>query len=543
MRGGAGAAALLLAAAAVSAVPVRPGTRAAAPAASLAHDINIVHVTDVHSWLSGHLHEPANEADYPDVLALFQHLEARAHAQGRDIFLFNSGDIVDGTGLAGATAVDGAALTPIIRQMPFAALTCGNHELYINSTVENLVQSGFIDSWRGLYVQGNIRNATTDALLGAPFAHIKGALGTELVVLGFLYNMADACGTVRVEDVAAAIQRPWFAQAMQAASSPSVQAIVVLAHMHFEDPLVAVIRKAIRKANVGKPLILLTGHSHIRAYAVLDPWAVTMESGKYLDTVGLLGCSSSAAGLACDHEFVTPHRPTFYNLTATSAATFQTPASRAMRTDVRKLRRELGLDQVIGCSAREYRVWAPVDAPDSLWRLFVQQIAPAELPLPAQKHLVFVGSTGSFRWNLYQGPVSLDDTYVVNPFKDPFVAARTVPGPVLAAALAAVLHKKVDMSSEGLRTADMAWLNGELPAYLSSVAPEDLDPRVDYDLVWFAFDTPVMQAALAKANGGVAVPVSSFRQGDIDSRSVFESFIRREWPCLSRGASPGQLSE
>ena len=106
-----------------------------------------------------------------------------------------------------------------------------------------------------------------------------------------------------------------------------------------------------------------------------------------------------------------------------------------------------------------------------------------------------------------------------------------------------LLHKKVEMSSEGLRTADMAWLNGELPAYLSSVAPEDLDPRVDYDLVWFAFDTPVMQAALAKANGGVAVPVSSFRQGDIDSRSVFESFIRREWPCPSRGASPGQLSE
>ena len=162
MRGGAGAAALLLAAAAVSAVPVRPGTRAAAPAASLAHDINIVHVTDVHSWLSGHLHEPANEADYPDVLALFQHLEARAHAQGRDIFLFNSGDIVDGTGLAGATAVDGAALTPIIRQMPFAALTCGNHELYINSTVENLVQSGFIDRCiRVLYILVHLARALT----------------------------------------------------------------------------------------------------------------------------------------------------------------------------------------------------------------------------------------------------------------------------------------------------------------------------------------------------------------------------------------------
>ena len=93
--------------------------------------------------------------------------------QGKDVFLFNSGDIVDGTGLAGATPVDGAAILPIVQQvrflqrgasatcsifghalcqplrrltstdlaqMPFAAITCGNHELYINSTIENLAQ-------------------------------------------------------------------------------------------------------------------------------------------------------------------------------------------------------------------------------------------------------------------------------------------------------------------------------------------------------------------------------------------------------------------
>ena len=48
---------------------------------ALDKDVNIVHLTDVHSWLSGHLHEPDNEADYPDVLAFFQHLEAAAHAK------------------------------------------------------------------------------------------------------------------------------------------------------------------------------------------------------------------------------------------------------------------------------------------------------------------------------------------------------------------------------------------------------------------------------------------------------------------------------
>lgn len=60
---------------------VRAAAGAAVQAGVLDGDVNIVHLTDVHSWLSGHLHEPDDEADYPDVLAFFQHLEAIAHAK------------------------------------------------------------------------------------------------------------------------------------------------------------------------------------------------------------------------------------------------------------------------------------------------------------------------------------------------------------------------------------------------------------------------------------------------------------------------------
>eukprot|EP00802_Teleaulax_amphioxeia_P008441 Tamp_08450.p1 GENE.Tamp_08450~~Tamp_08450.p1 ORF type:complete len:541 (-),score=151.44 Tamp_08450:702-2324(-) len=525
--------------AAAAAVPVQHGRRgrqgraAAAKADAgvasfvLENDVNIVHLTDVHSWLSGHLHEPADEADYPDVLAFFQQLEAMAHAQGKDLFLFNSGDIVDGTGLAGATAIDGQGILPIIRQMPFAAITCGNHELYIDSTIGNMVQSGFIDSWKGRYIQGNIRNSTTNALLGTPYAHIAGAMGTELVVLGFLYNMWDSCKSVTVQHVELAVKEPWFAEAMAAASDAKVSAIVVLAHMHVEDHLVSVLLKAIRATNKLKSVIFLTGHTHIRAYAALDPRAISMESGKYLDTVGLLGCSTTAEGLSCEHEFVTPHKPTFYNMTSTTATTFQTPASLAMRNDIAKLRAKMSLDTVIGCSDRDYNPFVPIDLPTSLWKLFMYQVAPAEVPLPSQKHFVFVGSTGSFRWTLFAGNVSIDDTYVVNPFKDPFEATLQIPGPVLAVALKALISKKTGP----LRTADAALRAADLPHYVSSVAPEDLDASVTYDLAWFQFDTPVVSAALKKANGGVAFPVKPFRQGEIDSRSVFESYIRREWPC------------
>lgn len=111
--------------------------------------------------------------------------------------------------------------------------------------------------------------------------------------------------------------------------------------------------------------------------------------------------------------------------------------------DIGKVRAAYGLDTVIGCSTQEYQPWAPIDSPSSLWNLFISQIAPAELPLPTQKHLVFVGSTGSFRWNLFQGNVTIDDTYVVNPFKDPFWTTYKVPGPVLAVALTAILDKKL----------------------------------------------------------------------------------------------------
>lgn len=41
------------------------------------------------------------------------------------------------------------------------------------------------------------------------------------------------------------------------------------------------------------------------------------------------------------------------------------------------------------------------------------------------------------------------------------------------------------MESEGLRTADAALFEAQLPHYISTVAPEDLDANVVYDLTWF----------------------------------------------------------
>ena len=116
------------------------------------------YLTDVHSWISGHRHSEASvstgyggpwrrvataaqDADYGDLLSLIERLKAEASRRGVALFVFNSGDVVDGTGLSNLTPVNGQNLTPLLQALPFDAVAVGNHELYESATVGNLVKN------------------------------------------------------------------------------------------------------------------------------------------------------------------------------------------------------------------------------------------------------------------------------------------------------------------------------------------------------------------------------------------------------------------
>ena len=181
-------------------------------------DINILHITDVHSYVSGHRHgdnrvstgygdewtqisTATQDADYGDLLSFIEHLKASAASQQKDFWILNSGDVVDGTGLSNLSPVNGAELLPLLQQIPFDAVTIGNHELYKSSTVANLASSGFIDHWGEGYVTSNVKSADASAVagasksvgdtLGVPYTVLQGQYGRSVLVLGFLYNMDD----------------------------------------------------------------------------------------------------------------------------------------------------------------------------------------------------------------------------------------------------------------------------------------------------------------------------------------------------------------
>jgi 2',3'-cyclic-nucleotide 2'-phosphodiesterase (5'-nucleotidase family) len=85
-------------------------------------EINVVVVTDVHSWVAGHArHGELFDADYGDVVSFNRRLQSHPTflAEARDLFFVMNGDFVDGTGLS---TVPPTHLTPILRKMPWDAV-------------------------------------------------------------------------------------------------------------------------------------------------------------------------------------------------------------------------------------------------------------------------------------------------------------------------------------------------------------------------------------------------------------------------------------
>ena len=68
------------------------------------HDINILHLTDVHSFVAGNRHEGV-DADYGDLVSFINHMRDRARERGVELFVVNTGDLVDGTGMSDALSL------------------------------------------------------------------------------------------------------------------------------------------------------------------------------------------------------------------------------------------------------------------------------------------------------------------------------------------------------------------------------------------------------------------------------------------------------
>ncbi|EDQ86162.1 uncharacterized protein MONBRDRAFT_38537 [Monosiga brevicollis MX1] len=454
------------------------------------HDVNLLLITDTHSWVNGHQHTPDITADYSDLLSLHEHLRDYVRDTKQQAYLFlNNGDLNDGTGLSGYIKPSTTHILPIVRHMPFDAINCGNHELYDNASIADLVDSGFIKSWNGAYLTANIMLGPNQTL-GHPYKRVQladvgkpDATG-HLLIFGFLYNMQGTAPAVTVELVQNVVKSSWFINAIKGSMADDLAAIIVLAHMHYVDPLVTVLRDAIRNISATDrlPIIFLTGHSHLRRFQQLDDFAISLEAGKYMDTIGYVSFDiPKATDLVLNfvNYTITPNRTTFARMAGLKdTKTFDTKNGTALREQITKVYAQLGLSRVVGCSNATYSYLADVSQNNSLAALYIDQVAPntvmQHVPNISTAKPFLIHSAGTLRYDLFQGNITVNDLATLSPFADNYHYT-------LQAYSGQVLNEAIDVSAE-------------------LVYPWPLDKQTDYHVMTLSFDWPGINATLFKAN-------------------------------------------
>ncbi|GAX10205.1 hypothetical protein FisN_3Lh400 [Fistulifera solaris] len=438
-------------------------------------DINVIVVTDVHSWVAGQRHLFPQAADYGDVLSFYEQLP---HDE-QDLFFVMNGDFMDGTGVS---TIPPTHLLPILEQLPWDVVNMGNHELYHSETVEYMKTSGFIHHWKGNYLTSNVVWSSTVKPIGSRYTILNATHHrARILTFGFLYNFQGNCNTTQVIRVQDAVKEEWFRSVLR---HEEYDAILVLAHMDYQDELVSVIHQAIRNiVGLSMPIQFINGHSHRRGSAQLDNTSAAMEAGHFLDTVGFVSfpvkqtvLSSNATLSLFQHAFIDAAVPDLARALEQTSLHI-TDSGEVLSSLIRQTRDLLQLEQPVGCAPQTFRLGLPLDDPSSLWALYMDHVVTPKL-LRRNESLVYIQGTGLLRYDLYAGPITIDDIIAVTPFNDSiYSVVDNVDGELLRALLQAM-----ENSSSAVGTA--------LPQFVSTLLSYDVIATNRYELLSSDYDAP-----------------------------------------------------
>lgn len=344
--------------------------------------------------------------------------------------------------------------------------------------------------------------------------------------------------------------------------------------MHVTDPLVQVILHTIRD-QVGKqvPIQFITGHTHIRSWAQLDKYSASFEAGRYLDTLGFcsfptkttlsdhsdassnstsddvqatgLGSRVSQQKQLFSHIFLDANR---YTLQMTLSheggdTSAESPHGLQLTDSIHATQKQLGLNELIGCSPTRYYVGKSMDQEDSLWRLYMHHIVPSVLfgatnadnSLKYPNEPLFIQGTGALRYDLFKGNTVLDDVIAVCPFNDTLYRVGTLDGWQILSGLNITNPRPASISPT--EESDNSPVAG-LPTWAFS--SHGLEVNQSYDLITSQFHLQIM-VNLVEKFGGEPIPDpdpferEALKGGESPSfwttTELWRAYVKREWKC------------
>ena len=231
------------------------------------------------------------------------------------------------------------------------------------------------------------------------------------------------------------------------------------------------------------PLRFVAGHSHVRAFRVLDNHSVAYEAGNYLNTVGFASfsypsnasssSSTSSASSKFEYRNIDANQVSMASVAGLNSTTpLLTAAGAALQAEIVRVAATLGLNDVLGCAPRTYGTYLPLSSAESLWRLWMQEVT-TQAALGSNASRIVVQSTGALRYDLFSGPVTRNDIWTMCPFADRYWrVASNVNGVDLRMILSSLGAGPGSLGGTTRRRA-RALQSGALPAYAATSAPVD----------------------------------------------------------------------
>mmetsp|Transcript_52588 Transcript_52588/g.132259 ORF Transcript_52588/g.132259 Transcript_52588/m.132259 type:complete len:567 (-) Transcript_52588:64-1764(-) len=525
----------------------------------------VFHVTDVHGWVNGHPHQPELNTDFGDFASLVEHLRENALRDERHMFLVDSGDLIEGTGLSDATELHGEFILPIIKQIrSYDAMTMGNHDIgHVNGV--DYFRTTFIpvlneDPLNPRYLTDNqySKNYPPDAPLGRRFNVLETEDRYRLLVLGFLYNFTQNAPNTEVHAVSEELEQQWFRDAM---AIENVDLIMVTCHIDpHSAPELEQIYQALRSAHPDTPLIFFAGHRHQLVFKRYDENAFAIESGKYFENLGLVtfklpappkGLRATGSGpyptLMANqtYQWINTTMENFYTLANRTEKNFLTERGRETKKMIRSYTELLRLDEVYGCSPRNFDLLLPEYDPLSMWYLWMQLVIPETVYNPTLPNLPYYYiNDGGLRYNLFAGPVNKNDIYTANPFSDHYSHFPSVPGAQLQQFKDFVLNGGAEqvITSLSVPRSDRAPVfileNG--PGWYFSLDP--INSTATYDLICADYDCTTMQPFLQTLfpQSDWTVQVYPTNQ---TSTSALSEYVKTRMSCRSSCPCPATSPE
>ncbi|KAF8161382.1 Metallo-dependent phosphatase-like protein [Crassisporium funariophilum] len=408
-------------------------------------DINIIHTTDSHGWLLGHqktsFPEPNYSGDLGDFASFVAHMKELAIERDVDLLLVDSGDLHDGTGLSDgfpAGGIDAHDANQFIKQLPYDLMAIGNHELYIYANALDMHQN-FAPKFNGRYLSSNVnitvQNAKGQAVsvpVGDRFAKFKTRKGRKVTSLGVLYDFTGNDHNTTVQKVEDMVKEAWFLDAIK--EEPDL--FLLAGHMPIARDDWPLVFNAVRATHPLTPILILGGHTHIRDCLQLDGRSMSLESGRYMETVARalegakLDHKGSKKNITFARRYLDPNRVT-YEFHTKKGNSFDTSAGKSITKGLNNLATKFDLSFQFGTAPHDFTInQAPFPSNNSLLTLFIENAVPVALAINntrASIPNIMITNSGSQRFDIYAGSFTKNDQLTASPFADAFLFIPNVP--------------------------------------------------------------------------------------------------------------------